>query len=93
MRIILTWIVAFGLTFLLAATWYITQPLLVHTSNLAEGITESGDWNTTGSGQMYDMLRLGANIGIPVVILFVWVWAIASSQASDWRSDESVYRQ
>lgn len=74
-------------------SWYITQPLLVATANLSQNLTQTitvdGDTiNTTGSDQTYTLIRLGANIGFPLAIIFLWIWAFVSSQAEDWRGEQ-----
>ncbi len=95
MRVILTWIVAIALTCVLGSIWYLSQPLIVYTISVVQPISETSiagyDWNTVGSGQMYTFLTLAANIGIPLIVVFIWVWAIVSSQAQQWRGEESVY--
>ena len=88
MRITWAWLVAMFLTFVLMCMWYITQPLVTSTANFSENVTESLGVNRTGSAQTYTLLRLGANVGIPIVIIFIWIWALISSQAEDWRGYE-----
>ena len=87
----MTVIVAMALTLVLSFTWYVTQPLLIFAANQSENITESGSWNTTGSAQGYSIIRLAANIGFPISIVFVWLWVFVSAQSSDWRGEEGYY--
>lgn len=87
-RITITWLIAIFLTFVLIGTWYITQPIIVATSNLAEDITEDLAVNRTGTAQTYTLLRLGANVGIPLLIIFIWIWAVISSQHESWAGYE-----
>ncbi len=85
---IVTVLVAMALTTMIAILWYFSQPLIVSAANLSESVSEAGSWNTTGSGQMYTLIRLGANVGYALAILFVWVWVFISAQAEDWRGEQ-----
>lgn len=68
--------------------WYITQPLVATALMQSQNVSETGGWSTTGSDQLYTILRIFIDLwGPALVIMLLMAWGIASTQRGDYRSE------
>lgn len=86
-RIIGVWGITILLTFLLMGIWYIFQPSFVYTIIVINSAIEGTGINSTNTENLVSLCTLAVNITIPIMILGLWLWAIASSMKREWRGE------
>lgn len=83
MRIVMTWIVGIFLIGTIILTWYVTQPLIVKTTNVSDEIIDSMGANTSGWESTKTINLYVANLWPVPFILIILLWCIISSQRDD----------
>lgn len=82
MRIVMVWIVAITLIFTVSVGWYVSQPIILGVSRgLNSSITNPNGRNIVTAIE-YVSFAWG-----PILILFVILWAVISSQRRDIESE------
>ena len=82
MRIVLVWIVTIILIFTVSLGWYVSQPIVLGVSHgLASSITSSQGKLVARS------VEYVSYVWGPILILFILLWAIISSQRRDITSE------
>lgn len=91
-RVIAVWSLTIILTGLLMGLWYILQPTLVFTSIQVDNSLEDAGLNSTDTDQVITLLKLSANVFIPIMILGLWLWAfVYSASKKSYRGEEYYY--
>ncbi len=83
MRIVLTWVVGTFLIALIIVSWYITQPLLIQTTLVADMVLDELGTNTTGWEQTKTLNIYVANLWPVPFVLIIFLWMMISSQRTD----------
>ena len=82
MRIVMVWVVAITLIFTVSLSWYISQPIVLGVSRGLNSSITSSQGKLVATGVEYVSYAWG-----PLLIMFVLLWAIISSQKRDIESE------
>lgn len=82
MRIVLVWIVTIILIFTVSLGWYVSQPIVLGVSRGLNTTITNPQGRLVATGVEYVSYVWG-----PILILFILLWAIISSQQRDITSE------
>lgn len=82
MRIVRVWVVAIILVFSVSLSWYVSQPIVLGVSRGIGSSITSSQGKLVATGVEYVSYAWG-----PLLIIFVLLWAIISSQKYDRESE------
>lgn len=82
MRIVLVWIVAITLIFSISLSWYVSQPIILGVSRSINSSVTTSQGRNVVTAIEYVSYAWG-----PILIVFVLLWAVVSSQHRDVESE------
>ena len=82
MRVLIVWIVATTLIFMVSVSWYVSQPLVIGVARGMNSYITNANARNIATAVEYVSYAWG-----PLMIVFVLLWAIISSQARDVESE------
>ena len=82
MRVLIVWIVATTLIFMVSVSWYVSQPLVIGVARGMNSSITNANARNIATAVEYVSYAWG-----PLLIVFVLLWAIISSQARDVESE------
>jgi hypothetical protein len=83
MRIVKVWLVAFFLIFTITAGWYLSQPAVI---GLSRGINATV-YDNPSARNVSTAIEYVSYVWGPLLVCFILVWAIMSSQKRDIESE------
>jgi len=84
MRIVMVWIVAITLIFIISVGWYVSQPVII---GVSRAINASIVGTETNARNTITIIEFVSFIWGPVFILFILLWAFVSSARRDVESE------
>lgn len=82
MRIVLVWVVAITLIFMVSLGWWVSQPVVIGVSRGINSSITDNRGRLAATAVEYVSYAWG-----PVLILFILLWAVVSSQRRDVESE------
>jgi len=82
MRIVLVWVVAITLIFMVSLGWWVSQPVVIGVSRSINSSVTDDRGRLAATAVEYSSYAWG-----PVLICFVLLWAVVSSQRRDVESE------
>lgn len=83
MRIVMVWITAFSLLFIITLGWYVTLPVIIGVSRNLNATTS----DNPNVANISTAIEYAAYAWGPIMMLFIVLWAIISSQKRDVESE------
>ena len=83
MNIVMTWVVGLMTISMIILFWYVTQPMIVQTTNVSDSVLDSIGTNTSGWEQTKIINIYVANFWPVPFIIAVLMWMFISSQRTD----------